>query len=347
MAGETSARRAKRIAFTLIELLVVIAIIAILIALLLPAVQQAREAARRTQCKNNLKQFGLAMHNYHDALQIFPPGIVATATLWNQCYYNSANPTTAVDTSNRAWGWGTFLLPYIDQAPLFNQLKPDGCRMPDATQQYTGGATLLQSPLPAYRCPSDIGAATNLNHRNYATSNYALSEQVCTNVVGAVGAPYGPNGNIKIANILDGTSNTLMMGERVFRQDPALLRAPAGIIWGRTDRTDSAFKFRGYGINFKQTTQIFTDNSATDRNPSSGDGGCVRHMTSSNHVGGAQFLMCDGSVRFISENIAMDPNWYNPASCDTMQGRGPGVNSAGSTYQNLYMIADGQPVGEF
>jgi hypothetical protein len=57
--------------------------------------------------------------------------------------------------------------------------------------------------------------------------------------------------------------------------------------------------------------------------------------------------MCDGAVRFISENIAMDPNWYNPASCDTMQGRGPGVNSAGSTYQNLYMIADGQPVGEF
>jgi prepilin-type processing-associated H-X9-DG protein len=209
--------------------------------------------------------------------------------------------------------------------------------MPNETQTYNG-ATLLQSPLPAYRCPTDVGAPINVYHQNYATSNYVLSEQVCTNIVGAVGAPYGPNGNIKIANILDGTSNTLMMGERTLRTEPANSRWSAAIIWGRSNASDAGFKFRGYGINFKPTP--FANNGFGT------DNGCVRHMTSSLHVGGAQFLMCDGAVRFISENISMDPTWYNPALCDPTQGRGV-VNTAASTYQNLYMIADGQPVGEF
>src|SRR4051812_6730319 len=90
--------------FTLIELLVVIAIIAVLIALLLPAVQQAREAARRSQCKNNLKQIGLALHNYHDTANTLPPGWIGDPTGSN--------------AGNR-WGWGTMILPYLDQAPLY------------------------------------------------------------------------------------------------------------------------------------------------------------------------------------------------------------------------------------
>jgi prepilin-type N-terminal cleavage/methylation domain-containing protein/prepilin-type processing-associated H-X9-DG protein len=348
MAVEMSVQRMKRIGFTLIELLVVIAIIAILIALLLPAVQQAREAARRTQCKNNLKQFGLAMHNYHDALQIFPPGVVQPGgTLWQTCT-NMSNGQTVPDTGARLWGWGTFLLPYIDQAPLFNQLKPDGCRMPNDNAAFNG-VQLLRQTLPAYRCPTDTGAAVNIYHRNYSTNNYVLSEQICTNQRGAVGAPFGPNGNIRIANILDGTSNTLMMGERLSRTDPAHLREPGAIIWGRSDRSDSAFKFRGYGINFKPpvTNPIFTDNNANDRSPGTGDGGCVRHFTSSNHTGGAQFLMCDGAVRFISENISMNPTWYDPANCNASQGLGIATQGAQWTYQNLYGISDGQTVGEF
>src|SRR6188472_548040 len=98
--------------FTLIELLVVIAIIAILIALLLPAVQQAREAARRSQCKNNLKQLGLALHNYHDTSNTLPPGWIAVPTM-------SGN----TNASAPCWGWGTMILPGLDQAPLYSSMQ--------------------------------------------------------------------------------------------------------------------------------------------------------------------------------------------------------------------------------
>ena len=125
--------RERRTAFTLIELLVVIAI---LIALLLPAVQQAREAARRTQCKNNLKQIGLAMHNYHDTFNVFPPGIVNI----RGCVATNAT---------HLWGGMTFLLPQIEQAPLYNQLNVNGCNIPVATTLFNGAA-LLQQPLPMF-----------------------------------------------------------------------------------------------------------------------------------------------------------------------------------------------------
>ena len=121
--------------FTLIELLVVIAIIAILIALLLPAVQQAREAARRTQCKNNMKQLGLAMHNYHDVYRQFPKGFVRP------------RPNTNVDSwgftqnrNNRFWGWGVMILPFIEEDNLFNQMAPDGRRYPHSRD----GAALMK-----------------------------------------------------------------------------------------------------------------------------------------------------------------------------------------------------------
>jgi prepilin-type N-terminal cleavage/methylation domain-containing protein len=343
MAVQSPAPRAKRIGFTLIELLVVIAIIAILIALLLPAVQQAREAARRTQCKNNLKQFGLAMHNYHDSLNIFPPGHVQPqgtgVSLWTLCSTMS-NGVAVPDTNARSWGWGTFILPYIDQAPLFNQLKPDGCRMPNEGTLY-GGAALLQQTLPAYRCPSDNGQAINVYQNNYATSNYVVSEQIGCADRGWNNVRLGPNGNIKIRDLLDGTSNTLMIGERSLRTEPAGQRWGAAIIWGRGSGTDAGFKFRGYGINFKPTVAA--------NNGFGTDNGCIRHMTSSQHVGGAHFLLCDGAVRFISENIAMNPQAYDPADCANSQGIRAGVTITGPswTYQNLYMINDGNPVGEF
>ena len=117
MAANSTPSRVARRGFTLIELLVVIAIIAILIALLLPAVQQAREAARRSQCKNNIKQIGLALHNYHDTFNKLPAAY----------YLLSASAGSATPVTSQAWGWGTMILPYIDQAPLLQQSQHGRC----------------------------------------------------------------------------------------------------------------------------------------------------------------------------------------------------------------------------
>src|SRR5690242_14988078 len=127
--------KARHVGFTLIELLVVIAIIAILIALLLPAVQQAREAARRTQCKNNLKQLGLAMHNYLDVARQFPMG------------YGAQFTGTAATVQDGNWAWGSFLLPYIDQAPLYSKLNVGNFTVLQNINDTTagGGRTMLQT----------------------------------------------------------------------------------------------------------------------------------------------------------------------------------------------------------
>ncbi len=141
-----------RCGFTLIELLVVIAIIAILIALLLPAVQQAREAARRTQCKNNLKQLGLALHNYHDVMKQFPPGFVDQLS----SAATASGAAVAATTQDGNWGWGSYTLPYIDQAPLYNLLNVGNRTLLQAANDTTnGGRRGLQTPLEAFRCPSD------------------------------------------------------------------------------------------------------------------------------------------------------------------------------------------------
>jgi prepilin-type N-terminal cleavage/methylation domain-containing protein len=150
-----SSRDPGRRGFTLIELLVVIAIIAILIALLLPAVQQAREAARRTQCKNNLHQFGLALHNYHDTFKSFPAQQLPTQGAPN------------------AWGWGVMVLPFIDQATLYNALQPGmgGAFPAPGATNWTGwmpppstlynGVPLLQQAVPVFICPSDESTVLN------------------------------------------------------------------------------------------------------------------------------------------------------------------------------------------
>tara|TARA_R110002095_G_scaffold188226_5_gene165577 strand:- start:18758 stop:19738 length:981 start_codon:yes stop_codon:yes gene_type:complete len=318
----------RRKGFTLIELLVVIAIIAILIALLLPAVQQAREAARRSQCKNNLKQFGLAFHNYHETYITFPPGIISRpgGSGWSDRCANMSNGVALPDNNYRAWGWGTFILPFLDQAPLYNTLNPDGCRMPNAGDSY-GSTTPLNDPYPSYRCPSDTGKAINAMHQSYSTSNYVVNERIS-------------NGNtkIRIRDITDGTSNTLLLAERRLKRDPAGKRYGGAIIWGRSNNTDAANKFR---VNWPINTPTATTSSS---NAGSGDSGCTRHGVSSNHEGGAHFLMADGAVRFISENIS-----HNPAAGSTTTCLGMNLNMAGPgfIYQNLYFIDDEYVVGEF
>ncbi len=307
--------RSRSSGFTLIELLVVIAIIAILIALLLPAVQQAREAARRTQCKNNLKQIGLALHNYHDTHNIFPLSFIPTTG----CVTGNTN-------ANFAWGWSTSILPFIEQAPLFNALNMNGCRMPTPTTTFNGVA-YLQQPMAAYSCPSDAGGSINTYWNSYSKSNYPGSHQMFR-----TGDPR------RIRDVTDGTSNTLFVGERELKFDPQGRRQTGAIVWGRTSGSDAPVTFHGtWPINQPHPTTSTTNGGANDP-------GCIRHNTSSAHTGGAHFLMVDGAVRFISENIARNASVTPPLGpCNS----GETFAGNGFTYQNLFAIADGNPVGEF
>jgi prepilin-type N-terminal cleavage/methylation domain-containing protein len=208
--------------FTLIELLVVIAIIAILISLLLPAVQQAREAARRTQCRNNLKQIGLAMHNYHDAHTCFPPGRMAPAKV------NSGSGPTG-------YGWVGWIspifhvMPMMDQANIYNSIDQNQMRV--RSSQYPNNTFLKNIAPPGVRCPSDPsgGTAASNNYRlnwgptvaggrNSDDTNGELDpwfSRTSAALDGAGGGAWNDNGPLTVGNFGDGTSNTLFYSERV------------------------------------------------------------------------------------------------------------------------------------
>ena len=334
--------------FTLIELLVVIAIIAILIALLLPAVQQAREAARRTECKNNFKQLGLAMHNYHDVARCFP-----SAT------YGITVPT-GLGTEGRDgdWAWGTMILPYIEEANLYNQLNADTLRFHEAVAT-PDILALMQQPKKAFRCPSDTGPDLNTyrkvpdgaatNQTCDACDEIATSNYIGVNHPNAVDRsnPHGlfcwadnRGGNARffrtIADISDGTSNTLMIGERAWAvQDPingGQDQHGAAVIYGVNGNSDGA-SVNQHGLVYVVGSGRYGINRANNAVP--------RHSGfSSMHEGGAQFLLCDGSVRFISENID-----HNVDSSFTTNGFGNTVID--STFERLIGIEDEQPIGEF
>lgn len=346
----TSVARRTR-GFTLIELLVVIAIIAILIALLLPAVQQAREAARRTQCKNNLKQMGLAMHNYHDVYNTFPPGCI------------SMPYQAAATTELSCWSWGAFLLPYIEQNALYSGLSVGNATLAQNAAT-ANGLRFLQTPLSGFRCPSDTGPALNnfneamadtpgdANVATYAklitsngsdriaiaTSNYVMV--ACSSVSTTppfISASYGPPtgvgfncSRVNFRDITDGTSNTLLVGERAFKTGSLNVGAGNALGFSPVAGPTSALRpaTAVLGIPYQGLNQ-----SAINR---------VHQMRgfSSPHVGGVQFTLCDGSVRFISENI--DYNYTTVPS-------GTLINGAwiDSTLERLCGKSDGQVLGEF
>ncbi len=285
--------------FTLVELLVVIAIIGVLVALLLPAVQAAREAARRMKCQNNLKQFGLALHNYHDTCGRMPAG-----------YYRAWPTSLGATFGTPGWGWGTMILPRLEQQGLYDQLNVN-------TLQLNGNPVTklpAQTPLPMFRCPSDTGKKTNANRFDYGTSNYvavygALYDQATINglTVGSIPDTYtgmfGPNSGVRMAEISDGTSNTVMIAEMCYGPNgvydngtPPAKRVYNGAIWvgvpvenGSGSNVSTTLSLCGFsaGSNVK-FRKINTPDSS--------------NSISSAHAGGAQFSIADGSVRFINQN---------------------------------------------
>tara|TARA_R110002095_G_scaffold172509_2_gene149870 strand:+ start:1700 stop:2746 length:1047 start_codon:yes stop_codon:yes gene_type:complete len=337
--------------FTLIELLVVIAIIAILIALLLPAVQQAREAARRSQCKNNMKQIGLAMHNYHDAHNTFPPGYITkkpcnTLTAWPSCNQGELG----------IYGWGTFVLPFIDQAPLYNLLNAGSVTL----DQNLANATVrqaLQSPMTVFLCPSDPGPNLNdfvsasdyydFNGTTDGTTAYPLARSDYVMMANAwesttpVAYPleYGPahgigyaDSSVRFRDITDGTSNTILVGERAYVYKGSNKVGGANVIGfsGSNNLQNSSYAKKGNGMAVLGLTY-------NGINAVVGGEHDVRGF-SSNHVGGAHFLFCDGSVHFLSENIDYKKGGVAVATH---------VADINSTFQRLAVRDDGQVVGEF
>lgn len=292
-------------AFTLIELLVVIAIIAILIALLLPAVQQAREAARRTQCKNNLKQMSLALHNYHDVHNKLPP----------QAIYGYWNGTENVP---RHHTWISLLLPYFEQAALYNQIN--------FSAPAWGQAHVTGNLLPALLCPSDTGI-TKANTRNIVYTNYAASEghHWWADASAANRGVFTHTIEANFRDITDGTSNTVAIAEV---SGAAYEGGPGNSNGNGRPRVGNEAVFRAA---FCAATFVGAVTQGTDasgrpyRHPDGsaiggwfqGDsphhyapiymnhGGINTHWSGSSslHTGGHQVGMADGSVQFMSENI--------------------------------------------
>ncbi|MCR9119935.1 MAG: DUF1559 domain-containing protein [bacterium] len=295
-----------RNAFTLVELLVVIAIIGVLIALLLPAVQAAREAARRTTCTNKLKQIGLGMQNYHDVNKTFPTSY----------------------EKPRQWGWAIYILPFMEQENLYSALNPTAASMTTASAN-----AVLSKPLDIYTCPSDVGADANANFGGFGKSNYAISHAL---------ADVDRSIQSAMRDVTDGTSNTIMVGERALTTSNHPFRSPGAIWAGRGQPimpSNSSLCGRGAwppNTEFTGDMEPIISSSTTD------DTTCKRHGWSSLHPTGAQFVFVDGSVHFLSETIDSLTTYSNCTASEP-----EALATANRVYQNLYLINDGFVVGEF
>lgn len=339
--------------FTLIELLVVIAIIAILVALLLPAVQQAREAARRSQCKSNLKQIGVALHNYHDVHSTFPPGVVNSGQLYAPDASQGQQHSVALNHT----GW-IYLLPFIDQTPLYDQWNFDiassglSKHLPLGPAGWPNSNTpLAKTSIGAYMCPSDEadkgvetrGApGTDDYVADHARSNYLFcagghgngwpddrywrifADSTANLPDGSTGIRYrgmfGFQGAARLSNVSDGTSNTIAVCE-------SLVQSSASVnvfgryddaytpIWGGHRRHGTFAVNHPDNVNGNNNIRYHINGNT---NP--GDLRVYVNVTSSIHPGGAHVLFGDGSTKFLS---------------DTMDH---------SLYALLTRISDGQPV---
>ncbi|PQO29090.1 DUF1559 domain-containing protein [Blastopirellula marina] len=316
-----------RFGFTLVELLVVIAIIGVLIALLLPAVQQAREAARRMQCSNNLKQLALGFHNHHDTFGDFPPAF---------------REDIDVDSNQPNWAWGAFISPFVENGNATEVMNfPKGTALQaidDAAMR-----AVMERPVAMFTCPSDTNDGVNsvrkvsgssgqhatalsnyvgnLTHERYNYKQWGSGAWQLQTGIMAAGTQFG------IRDVTDGTSNTILLGEKVLEN----LGSQCGTNGSGVPyvaRAAMAYVARG-----SSSTNWRSANDVTFN----GDGG-VNDCTiwefpqgiSSRHPGGTLIAMVDGSVRFLAETI-QHANDVAP----------------NSTYEYLLDRADGQPVSDF
>jgi len=301
--------------FTLIELLVVIAIIAVLVALLLPAVQQAREAARRSSCKNNLKQIGVALHNYHDTFNVLPPGYIARGV--------SATDNAASETGP-GFAWGTMLLPMLERPAVYDGLNFN------LNATHVDNIDSARTILPTFLCPSDPAPPTFTV--NDGTDDFELASANYVGVFGygnitmTPGQPMGKgvfyrNSNTNFRDVTDGTSNTMLVGERTYQHDfvEALAATPANSTWyaaipgvvrsaGMADpmMTDAQGSLVLGHVGQPAMTMPMPM-MAMHHTPNT-----TNHIVnfSSPHQGGIQFLMADGSVHFLNENVYYDTFRY-------------------------------------
>jgi len=316
----------RRSGFTLIELLVVIAIIAVLIALLLPAVQSAREAARRMRCVNNLKQLGIAMHNYQTSVGTLPQGM-----------------------NGDAWGnWQVAILPYVEQASLFNSWNSYGNNTPgpgyvDAPLRYNGVAniTVTSTRVSAFYCPSDggnnattgIGQTINNKTMNVTSQNYVVNfgntdmEQMSFNGIPFRGAPFtdigspfvdiaggnyqqrGADGTAmttySFSTVVDGLSNTMMLSEVIVGQSNGSVWDLRGFSWSGPASEYTAI----VGPNSTSPDTLFPGecNYPFAQNPPCTTADLIWYFGArSRHSGGVNVAMIDGSVKFIKNSINLN-----------------------------------------
>ena len=293
--------------FTLVELLVVIAIIGILVALLLPAIQAAREAARRSQCGNNLKQLGLALHNYHDVHKAFPLGVL--------------QGDLTVETAYPRLPWAVFLYPYLEQSTVherfdFSCRPAPGNLIQDCVQNATGTDAPTAQVISTMLCPSDsrgaeVKTSGSLTHSrgNYAVIFGNLNKgSARTLAAGHLRAAFGYR-KVTLADVLDGTSNTLAFAE--------MLRGPTddggvrGCYWRDFPGATSVFTFNTPNSpvpdNIRATQCVASDNEPLLNLPCVPVNGTNESSASrSRHPGGVHAGLCDGSVRFVVDSIGLD-----------------------------------------
>ncbi len=327
--------------FTLVELLVVIAIIGILVALLLPAVQSAREAARRMQCGNNMKQLGLALHNYHDTFKTFPPALLGSGR-YNDSAYHLARGGVKNTT-----GW-TLMLPFFEQNTIADKYNYGVCSSMSSPYGVTVAGTdtvndtLYNAELDILQCPShpeaglisdyDAGGTSFYSRRNALRTSYLFSTGSTTDYSAGWDAyggyisqgAFGNDGAARFASITDGTSNTLALGEAAGgRYKTSTHYGP----WGMTGTHTCC---HGYVPSYSSTVlsaayaAIYAPNwNINEDYNSDAQNRTYAWVFNSLHPGGAQFTFADGSVHFLPETI------------DYL------------TLQRLAYIHDGEPVGDY